>query len=171
MIDPPVLYGAEPCNNGSTVRITYQDVKTAFEKLPGVEQAQREQIVQEHRRRSEEKLSALLKQVLDSNQQERLFQIELQQAGAFALLGPNDRFANLKITEEQRRQFMDVVQHLHQQVEPLMNAAQAAGNPGAIMPKVMQLRREHEKQIEAMLTEAQKEQWQKLLGKSFSLDD
>ena len=71
--------------------------------------------------------------------------------------------------DEQRQQFMTVIQELQKKVEPLMKEAQSGGNPQEIGPKIMKIRREHEGRIEAILTDPQKKQWKKMLGKPFDL--
>lgn len=141
-----------------------------FEKIQNEELPQREKAMQEHRRKSHEKLSTLLEDVLDPSQRERLFQIQLHQAGVFALLGENQAFAKLKITDEQRKQFMNIVEEMHKKIEPLVKKAQSGGNPAEILPKVMRIRRDHESRIQAVLSEAQREEWRKLVGKPFEVD-
>jgi Spy/CpxP family protein refolding chaperone len=142
-----------------------------FEKIKDLEPEEREKELQEHRRKSDEKLSAELKGVLDAKQQARLFQLQLQQGGAFALLGQNEAFLKLKITDEQRTKFMEVVQAMEESIQPLIKEAQSGGNPQEIHPKVMKIRKQHEGKIEAILTSEQKKQWKELLGKPFDLGD
>lgn len=148
-----------------------QETMKVFEKLQDVKPPEREKAMQEHRRKSDEKLTALLKDVLDAAQRDRLFQLQLQRAGAFALLGENEAFLKLKITEAQRKQFMEVVQQMQKRIEPLAKEIESGGRPEEIMPKVMKVRREHESRIEALLTDTQRKQWSKLLGKPFKLDE
>jgi hypothetical protein len=147
-----------------------QETMKVFEKVKDLKSAEREKVMQEHRQKSDQKLSALLKDVLDAKQQERLFQLQLQQAGAFALLGQNEAFRKLKITDEQRKRFMEVVQEMHKKIEPVIKEAQSGGDPEQIRPKVMKIRREHEGRIEALLSDAQKKQWREMLGKPLDLD-
>jgi hypothetical protein len=78
---------------------------------------------------------------------------------------------DLKITNEQRKQFMVVVQELHKKVAPLIKEAESGGNPEEIRPKVMKIRKEQEGKIEALLTDAQKKQWKEMLGKPLALDE
>jgi hypothetical protein len=142
-----------------------------FEKLPELKPEEREKTMHEHRRKSEEQLGELLKDVLTEKQRERLFQLQLQQAGAFALLGENPAFAPLKITDKQRRQFREVVQKMEAKIRPLIKDAETGGRPDEIRPKAMKLRKEHIAQIEGLLTDEQKKQWKALLGKPFDLDE
>ena len=148
-----------------------QETMKVFEKLKDAKPQEREKAVQEHRRKSDEKLTALLKDVLDAKQQKRLFQVQLQQAGVFALLGQNPAFAKLKITDEQRKQFRTEVESMHKKIQRLVKKAESDGKPEEIMPKVMRTRKAHENRIEAMLSDAQKKQWREMLGKPLDLDE
>ena len=143
------------------------ETKKVFEKVKDLKSAEREKEMQEHRQKSDQKLSALLKEVLDAKQLERLSQLQLQQAGAFVLLGRNEAFRKLKITDEQRQRFMAVVQEMQKKIEPLIKEAQSGGDPQEIRPKIMKIRKDHEGKIEALLTDAQKKQWKEMLGKPF----
>ena len=148
-----------------------QETMKVFEKIKDLKPRERDKEMQEHRRKSDEKLSADLKEVLKTKQQERLLQLQLQQSGAFALLGRHEAFIKLKITDEQRKKFMEVIQEMQKKIEPLIKEAEAGGNPEEIRPKVMKIRKAHEGKIEAILSDAQKKQWKAMLGKPFDLGD
>jgi hypothetical protein len=148
-----------------------QETMKLFEKIQELKSPEREKAMQEHRQKSEQKLMTQLKDVLDAQQQERLFQLQLQQAGVFALLGQHEAFRKLKITDEQREKFREVVQAMEKKIQPLVKEAESGGNPQEVMPKVMKVRKEHESLIEALLSDTQKKQWQELLGKPFMLGD
>jgi hypothetical protein len=132
---------------------------------------EREKQLHEHRRSSDEKLSALLNDVLDDKQRDRLFQIRLQQAGSFALLGEHEAFKPIKITAEQRKQFAGVVHDMEKKIEPLIKEAATKGNHEEIRPKAMKIRQDHADKIASLLTAAQKEKWKEILGKPFELGD
>jgi hypothetical protein len=146
-----------------------RETMKVFEKIKDLRPRERDQEMQEHRLRSDSKLCTLLKEVLDGKQQKRLLQLQLQQAGVFALLGQNEAFLPLKITDEQRRGFMEVVQQMEKKIQVLVKEAEAGGNPETIMPRVIKIRKEHEGKIEMILNETQKKQWKELLGKPFDL--
>jgi hypothetical protein len=146
------------------------ETKKVFDKIADLKPEQREKEMQLHRRKSHEKLAALLKETLKAEQLKRLRQLELQQQGPFAL-GRPELVKELKITVEQRKQFMGVVQEMQRKIEPLLKEAQSGGNPEEIWPKVMKIRKDHEARIEAILSDAQKQQWKKMLGKPFDLGD
>lgn len=147
-----------------------QETMRLFERIKELQPEDRERQLHEHRQKSAEKLSAELKAILNADQQSRLFQVQLRQAGAFALLGQNAAFLKLNISDEQRTGFMSVVQAMHETIQALIKEGQLRGNTD-LGPKVMKIRREYEGKIEAILTPLQKEQWQELLGKPFDLDD
>jgi len=147
-----------------------QATMKVFEKIKDAKPGEREKAMQEHRQRSDERLSAFLRDVLQPKQQKRLFQLQLQQAGAFALLGRNEAFAPLRVTNEQRKQIMNVVEDMHKKIEPLIKDAQSGGNPDDIMPRIMKVRQEHESRITAILSDIQRGEWTRLLGKPFELD-
>ena len=148
-----------------------QETMKIFEKIQDLKPEEKDKEMQEHRKKSEEKLSAVLKDVLQTKQQERLFQLQLQQAGVFALMGDNEAFKKLMITDEQRKKFMAVVQEMHKLIEPLAKEAQSGGKPEEIRPKALKIRKDHEGKIDASLSDAQKKQWREMLGKPFDLGD
>jgi hypothetical protein len=147
-----------------------QETKKVFDKLPDLKPEEREKAMQSHRQKSHEQLTAFLKDTLKPEQLKRLQQLELQQQGPFAL-GRPELVEALRITVEQRQQFMGVAQDMQKQIEPLLKEAQSGGNPQEIRPKVMKIRKDHEGKIEALLSDAQKKQWKEMLGKPFDLGD
>lgn len=148
-----------------------QATAQVFEKIQDAKPDDREKQMQEHRQKSEAKLTLLLKDVLQDKQRARLFQLQLQQAGVFALLGENEAFKPLRITEAQRKTFMDVVQDMQKKIHATIQEAGKEPNPEEILPRVMKIRTEHEGKIEALLSERQKKEWKALLGKPFDLGD
>jgi len=142
-----------------------------FDRVKDLGPEEREREMQEHHRKSHEKLSAFLKRVLDARQQGRLFQLQLQQGGVFALLGSNEAFLKLKITEEQRRQFTEVVQQMHKKMEATARQAANTGNPEEVRRSMRKLRQDHAAKIEALLSESQKKLWKELLSTALAMDD
>ena len=148
------------------------DIMQFFQSLDGVNGEEREKKLQAFRQNAHEKLTPVLKATLKEDQIKRLHQLELQQEGPFALFHGEPKIAKaMKITVEQRKKFMAVVQDLQKKVKPLIEEAQSGGNPEEIRPKVMKIRKDHEQQIEALLTDTQKEQWKEMLGKPLALDE
>jgi hypothetical protein len=148
------------------------DFMRFFEGLGEKKQEEREKELKAFRQKEQKKLAAVLKDTLKEDQSKRLRQLSLQQEGAFALWHGDAKIGKaLKITDEQRKQFMAVVQEFQKKVKPLIKEAQSGGNAQEIGPKVMKIRKEHEGKIEALLTDSQKKQWKKMLGKLLNLDD
>ena len=145
------------------------DATQFFEEIGGLRPEEREKKLQAYRRTAHEKLAPVLKATLKEGQQKRLRQLELQQAGPFALGGEVGQ--ELKITDDQRRQFLAVAQDLQKKVAPLIKEAESGGNPEEIRARVMKIRREHEAEVQALLTDAQKKQWQEMVGKPLDLEE
>ncbi len=142
-----------------------------FQSLEGLKPEERAKKDQAYRQKAQEKVAAFLKEILKEDQLKRLRQLELQQEGPFALLARPDLGKELKLTDEQNKQFMGVVQDMQKKIEPLIKEAQSGGNPQEIMPKVMKIRQQYEGKIEALLTDVQKKQWKEMLGKPLDLGD
>jgi len=148
------------------------DVMQFFQKIDGLKGEEREKELKPYRPKAQEKLAAFLKETLKDDQRKRLCQIEVQQEGALALWHGDGQIAkDLKITDEQRKQFMPVIQEMQNKIEPLTKEAKSGGNSQEIWPKIMKIRREHEGKIVALLTDSQKKQWQDMVGKPLNLDD
>jgi hypothetical protein len=148
-----------------------QETMKLFEKIQDAPPREREKALQEHRQKSDQRLTAQLNEVLDARQRGRLFQLQLQQAGPFALLGQNEAFLPLEIRDEQRRGFQEVVQEMEKKIQALVQEAEKEGNPEEIRSKVTKLRHEHAARIEALLTPVQRKRWKTLLGKPLDLGD
>jgi hypothetical protein len=131
---------------------------------------EREKKLGEHRKNAREKLAKFLKETLKAEQLKRLRQIELQQERAFAL-GQDELVKELKITRQQRQQFVAITQEMQKKIQPLIKEAQSGGNPEEIRPKIFKFRDESAKKLEAVLTDEQNKQWKDMLGKPFDLGD
>ena len=141
-----------------------------LESLKDAEGPERDKKLAEHRKNAVEKLTKHEQEVLQPGQLNRLRQVRLQQEGGFALGNEYVR-KELKITQEQMAKFMAIVQDLQKSVESLVKEVQSGGKPEEIRPKIEQARKDHGKQLEAILTDAQKKQWKELLGPPFDLGD
>jgi hypothetical protein len=149
---------------------TVQETQQFFQKMQETDEDSRPRAMHEYRRKAHEKLAEFVKRTLKEDQRKRLRQIELQHDGLFAL-GREDVQDELKISDEQRKKFMDLVQEMEKKIQPLIREAQEKGTPDQIRPKAMKIRRDHEGKIEALLTDAQKKQWKEMLGKPLNLGD
>ncbi len=149
---------------------TLQEMQQTFEKAQDLKPEDRPKTIGEYRQKADQKLEAFLKETLKEDQLKRLRQLILQQEGMSAV-GQPDVAKELNMTDDQRKQFMTLMQDLHKKVEPLLKQAQEGGDPQEIGPKIMKLRKEQEGKLEAVLTDAQKKQWKEMLGKPFDLGD
>jgi hypothetical protein len=145
------------------------DAMQFFQKLEEVKPAERQKKLEAYRREAHGELRTSLEKLLNDGQRTRLRQLELQREGAFALGGEVGK--ELKVTAEQRKQFMAVVREMQQKLEPVIKEAQSGADPEEIRPRLMKIRREHERRLEALLSEAQRRQWKKMLGKPLDLDE
>jgi hypothetical protein len=149
---------------------TARDAMHFFQGLDQREPPERQKTLQAYRERVIDNLAAFLEGALSEGQLRRLREIELQQEGSFAIARP-DIGNELQVTDEQRKQFMTVMQDLEKKVQPLVKEAQSGGDPQDIGPRILRIRREHEARMEAILTDSQKAQWRKLLGKRLELQE
>jgi hypothetical protein len=147
------------------------DLMKFLQNLDGLTGDEREKEVHAYRPKAQEKLATFLKQTLTDEQFKRLRQLELQQEGPLALVHSPEPGKALKVSDDQRKQFVGVVQELQKKLGPLIKEAQTNGNPEEIRPKVMKIRKEYEDKLEALLTDAQKKQWKAMLGQPLALDD
>ena len=146
------------------------DAMRFFETLQDAKPDERQKQHHEYRQKAQEKLSAFLKETLKEDQNKRLRQITLQREGAFSLGNP-EIGKELQFTDEQRKQFMTLVQEMEGKIQPLIKEAQTKGNHEEIRPKAMKIRKEYDGKVAALLTDAQKKQWQEMLGKPFDLGE
>ena len=148
------------------------DAMQFFQKIDGLKGEEREKELKAYRPKVQEKLAAVLKETLKEDQRKRLRSWSCNGRGRSpCCMGTSEIGKDLKITDEQRKQFMAVVQDMQKKIAPLIKEAQSGGNPQEIRPKIMKIRKEHEGKIEALLTDAQKKQWKEMLGKPLDLDD
>ncbi|HEY3899705.1 MAG TPA: hypothetical protein VGM54_13880 [Chthoniobacter sp.] len=115
------------------------------------------------RQTSYAKLEAFLKEILSAEQLQRFQQLKLQYETPAIMLQPEIGKA-LSITDEQRKQFMGVIQEMKKESDPLMKAAKSGGNPQEILAKVTKLRQDAQGRIEGLLSESQEKQWKAMTG-------
>jgi hypothetical protein len=116
-----------------------------------------------------ENIWAYLKEILNGEQLTRFEQLELQHEGPPALFRPQIA-QELKITDEQRNQFLGLAQEMTKQVKPLIQESKSAGSPEKMEEyrlQVIKLRMDCLGKMEALMNDSQKEQWQKMIGKPF----
>jgi hypothetical protein len=151
--------------------VTIRDARRFFEKLGKLKPDAREKEMAGYRQKAQEELAAFLEKTLQGKQAERLRQIELQQEGLFAL-GRPEVGKQLKLSDEQRERFAEVVAELQTKVQATIESAQKGkSDPQEVRPKVMKLRKQYEAKVEAILDDGQKKRWKAMLGKPLELDD
>jgi uncharacterized protein YoxC len=132
------------------------------ERLKGVKGGAREEAM----RPSYERLEAFLQENLKADQLKRFQQLKLQYDTPAIMVRP-EIVKELKITDEQRKQFMDSIQEMQKEIGPLTQMAHSGGNPQEILQKVTKLRQDCQGKIEALLSDAQKQQWVGMIGQPF----
>ena len=148
------------------------DAMEFFQSIDGKNEDERQKELKAYRQKAQAKLAAFLKETLKDDQRQRLHQVELQQEGVFAVMDGGRKFGiDLKITMDQRKRFMAVIQDLQKKVAPLIKEAEAGGDKQEIWPKIMKLKKEHQAEVEALLTDTQKKQWKEMVGKPLDLDE
>jgi Spy/CpxP family protein refolding chaperone len=130
------------------------------QKLSG---AERKQAMQSLRQKSYKELDESLKEILTPEQLKRFAELKLQYDMPMIMLQP-DIVKELNITDEQRQQFMTLIQEMQKVVVPLIQGARSGGNPQEILAKVTKLRLDCQGKIEALLSDAQKTQWKEMTG-------
>ena len=143
------------------------DAMQFFQKIEGLKPEERKKELRSIPPKAR-KLAAVLKETLNEGQRTRLRQLELQREGLF---GSGEIWKELQVTDEQRKQFMALIQQTQKKTQTLMEELQKGGNPEEIQPKVMKIREDLEGKLEALLTDAQKKQWKEMLGKPMDLGD
>jgi hypothetical protein len=132
-------------------------------RIESLKPEERGPAMQAFRQTSYAKLEAYLKETLTADQLKRFQQLKLQYDTPAIMLQP-DTGKELNITDDQRKQFMGVIQEMKKEIDPLMKAAKSGGNPQEILAKVTKLRQDAQAKIEAMLSEAQEKKWKEMTG-------
>ena len=138
-----------------------------FQKIHDLKPEERKKELGAYRPKAQAKLAAVLKEILSEGQRNRLRQLELQREG----LRDGKIWKDLQVTDEQRKQFMAMMHQAQKQIDPLLEEARNGGSAEEIQPKVIKIRDGLEAKLAAGLTDAQKQQWQEMLGKPMDLAD
>lgn len=146
-----------------------QEMMESFQSFGGLDPEEHGKKMGLYRQKAEEKQIAFLKDTLTKEQLKRMRQLTLQREGLFSL-GHPEMTAELTLTDQQKHQFMTLIQEMQEAMEPVMKEAQSGGRPEEIGPKLMKTRRQFEGKIEKILSDAQKRQWDRMLGKPLDLD-
>jgi Spy/CpxP family protein refolding chaperone len=137
------------------------DAMQFFQKIHGMKPEERKKELAAYRPKAQEKLAALLKETLSEGQRTRLRQLELQREG----LRDGKIWKELQVTDEQRKQFMAMMQQAQTEIEPLLEEVRNGGSPEEIQPKVIKIRDGLEAKLADGLTDDQKKHWKEMIGK------
>jgi Spy/CpxP family protein refolding chaperone len=110
---------------------------------------------------------AFAKETLTAEQNKRMKQIVLQQAGIGAFM-MEDVQKELKLTDEQKEKIKTLTEDLRRDQGELFQGG-GGGNPQENMQKFQALRKEYMAKAAGALTDAQKKQWSEMTGKAFEL--
>ena len=117
-------------------------------------------------RKAGEKARTKVKEILNSDQQKRLEQIRLQQAGLLAVAEP-EVAKQLNLTSDQQKQVTEIVEKGREQFRQSFQGGQ--GDREERAQRMTKLREEQNEKLSAVLTAEQKEQWKKMLGEKFDV--
>jgi Spy/CpxP family protein refolding chaperone len=138
------------------------DIQSAA-AVEAMKPGEREPAMLSLRQRSAEGLETFLKETLTADQWTRFSQLKLQYDVPSILLQPGIG-KELGITDEQRKQFMNLIHEMQKKMLPMMKDARNGGNQAEILAQVTKLRLDCQAKIEALLSEPQKKQWQDMTG-------
>lgn len=114
-----------------------------------------------------QKWDEALGKVLQPSQKARLRELQLQAQGPSALARP-DVAKELNLSEEQRKKIGDILAQYGQKQMQLWQQGRGPNvDRQALMQEVQQLRQQMDKELLAVLTAQQQEQWKKMHGKPF----
>jgi hypothetical protein len=119
------------------------------------------------RSKAVENLESALKETLSDAQRKRLGELVRRREGLFG--GPS-LWTGLQITNEEKAQFMSVIEPMSKKMESVAEEARHGTDPADFQRQVLGLRVDLERQLEAVLTESQRKQWKEMLGKPIAID-
>jgi len=138
-----------------------------LQKIQGLKPEERKKELKAYRPKAREKLAAVTNETLDEGQRTRLRQLVMQREG----LRNGEIWNELQVTAEQQRQFMALIQQTQKETQSLMAELQKSGKLKEIQPKVIKVREDLEDKLKALLTDAQKKQWEEMRGKPMASGD
>jgi len=142
----------------------FPDAMQFIHKVEFLRPEEREKELEAYRQKVQQKLTEVLKKTLEEGQRKRLRQLELQHEMPFSA----ETWKVLKVRDEQLRQFTPVLQDMQTKIEALVKSG---GNIEEIWPKIQKVRKEHGDQVVALLSDAQKKQWQEMIGKPLDMGE
>ena len=156
-----------------------------MQQIQNAPDEERGKLHQQFREQANKQVNEVFAQLLQPEQQKRLRQIVLQQQRLFALADP-EVAKELGFGNEQEKRFlMRIMEETQKRLqafqqkaqEKIQQTAQATGDLEEVQKEAAKLqreaakiRKEQEAKIEALLSDAQKEQWKAMLGKPLDLN-
>ncbi|GBC91853.1 hypothetical protein HRbin15_00312 [bacterium HR15] len=137
-----------------------EEMMQAMQELRNLPPEQRRERMQELRQKYDPA------SVLTDAQRKRMRELELQWQGPFALNNP-EIAKQVGLTEEQQAKIRGIIQETFQSMRGQFQPGQPPGQPGERMQEFQKAREQAERKILEVLTPAQREKWQQLLGKPF----
>jgi len=108
-----------------------------------------------------------ISKILQPGQKSRLRELQLQAEGAMALRR-SDVAKELKLSEEQQKKIQEIgTQYQQKQMQLFQQGRGPGADWQALGQQMQQLRQQMDKEILAVLTAEQQEQWKKMQGKPF----
>lgn len=130
-----------------------------------VQPEQRATKFQEYRVLADQRMTNALRKILKPAQEERLFELQLQEQGIFAAFGDPDLAQELELTEEQREKYATLVRAMQKDFAELREKAKKDPTSKEIQEEARKLRESYVRKIQDLLSEKQQKRWQHLLGK------
>jgi hypothetical protein len=149
------------------LEVVLPDAAQFLQKIQGLSPEERKKEIQDYRPKARASLEAVMKTTLSDEQRARVHQIVLQREG----LRNGEIWQEMQITEEQKKQFIPLMQQTQIETQALMGQLHQGGNFKEIQAKVIKVRDDLESQLVGLLTDTQKAQWKAMLGKPMATAD
>jgi Spy/CpxP family protein refolding chaperone len=140
-----------------------EQMQALMQQMRDATPEQRQQLMQQAMQKWDEGIG----KILQPAQKTRLRELQLQAEGASALARP-DVAKELNLSEDQRKKIGDITTQYRQKQMQLWQQGRGPGvDRQAMFQQMQQLRQQMDKELLAVLTTQQLEQWKKMQGKPF----
>lgn len=140
-----------------------EQMQVLMQQMRDATPEQRQQLMQQAMQKWDEGIG----KILQPAQKTRLRELQLQAEGASALMRP-DVAKELNLSEEQKKKISDIAQQYRQkQVQLFQQGRGPDVDRQALFQQMQQLRQQMDKELLAVLTTQQMDQWKKMQGKPF----
>ena len=142
-----------------------EQMQSLMQQMRNVTPEQRQQLMQQAIQKWDEGIG----KILQPAQKARLREIQRQVEGTYALTRP-DVAKELNLSEEQKRRISSILDQYRQKQTQLWQQGRGPNvDRQAMFQQMQQLRQQMDKELLAVLTTPQQEQWRKMQGKPFPL--